>query len=455
MSPRILARIKESDAQFRALVEQQIAGIYIVRDDGTLVYVNPRFADMFGYSSAEVIGRPLLDFVVDAEKAAVAERLRALMAGGEKTKLFALTIKRKSGGTADILTHGALAAYEGRPAIVGVALDITERKRMEENLRVSEERFRLLIEEAPDAILVYDADRDRFVDANKTAERLFGCGRDELLRVGPQHFFTPEQPDGRQLEESIAENKERALAGTAMFFERRIRNAKGKDLLCEVRLVRLPSLGGRLIRASLVDISERKQAEQALRRSMEGTIQAIAGTVEMRDPYTAGHQQRVATLATAMAREVGLSEAQIEGIKVAGVIHDLGKINVPAEILSKPGRLSEAEFDLLKGHPQAGYDILKGIDFPWPIAKIVLQHHERIDGSGYPSGLVGEDMLIEAKILAVADVVEAMVTDRPYRPALGPEVALGEIEQGAGRLYDDAAVQACLKLFRERGFKFD
>ena len=125
------------------------------------------------------------------------------------------------------------------------------------------------------------------------------------------------------------------------------------------------------------------------------------------------------------------------------------------KILSKPGRLSEAEFDLLKGHPQAGYDILKGIDFPWPIAKIVLQHHERIDGSGYPSGLVGEDMLIEAKILAVADVVEAMVTDRPYRPALGPEVALGEIEQGAGRLYDDAAVQACLKLFRERGFKFD
>jgi len=449
------ARIMESEAQFRALVEQQIAGIYIARDDGTLAYVNPHFAEMFGYTSAEVIGRPLLDFVPDAEKVAVAASLRALKAGKAKSNQMALAIKRKNGGTADILAHRALAAYEGRPAIVGVALDITERKRMEEDLRLSEERFRLLIEEAPDAILVYDADRDRFVGANRTAERLFGCGRDELLRLGPRHFYAPEQPDGRLSEGSFAEHTERALAGAETFFERRIHNAKGKDLLCEVRLVRLPSLEGRLIRASFVDISERKQAEQALRRSMEGTIQALAGTIELRDPYTAGHHRRTATLAVAMAREMGLSEAQIEGIKVAGVIHDLGKINVPAEILSKPGTLSQAEFDLLKGHPQTGYDILKGIDFPWPIAQIVLQHHERLDGSGYPRGLVGEEMLIEAKILAVADVVEAMTSHRPYRPAPGVDVALAEIEARAGRLYDDAAVQACLRLFRERGFTFD
>ncbi|HXQ68525.1 MAG TPA: PAS domain S-box protein [Alphaproteobacteria bacterium] len=446
--------LKEEEAKFRALVEQQIAGIFIARDDGTYAYANPHFAELIGYTPAEVIGRPLLDFVVDADKAAVAASLRALTTGEVKSNQMALTVKRKNGGTADILTHRALATYEGRPAIVGVALDITERKRMEEDLRVSEERFRLLTEEAPDAILVYDADQGRFIDANRAADRLFGCGRDELLRVGPKHFYAPEQPDARPVEENFAEHIERALAGAETFFERWIHNAKGKDVLCEVRLVRLPSLEGRLIRGSFVDITERKHAEQALRRSMEGTIQAIASIVEARDPYTAGHQHRVAALAVAMAREMGLSEAQIEGIRVAGVIHDLGKINVPAEILSKPGRLSEVEFDLLKGHPRAGYDILKDIDFPWPIAQIVLQHHERIDGSGYPDGLIGEEMLIEAKILAVADVVEAMISHRPYRPALGVALALAEIERGAGRLYDNADVQACLRLFRERGFTF-
>jgi len=181
----------------------------------------------------------------------------------------------------------------------------------------------------------------------------------------------------------------------------------------------------------------------------------IASTVEVRDPYTAGHQQRVAQLAVAIAKEMRLPEDQVEGIKFAGVIHDLGKIKVPAEILSKPGKLSKAEFELLKGHPQSGYDILKAMDFPWPIAEIVLQHHERIDGSGYPDGLKGDETRVEARILAVADVVESMTSHRPYRPALDLDVALAEIDQGKGRIYDSAAVEACLKLFRADNFKFD
>ncbi|MGB9836315.1 MAG: HD domain-containing phosphohydrolase, partial [Candidatus Saccharicenans sp.] len=190
------------------------------------------------------------------------------------------------------------------------------------------------------------------------------------------------------------------------------------------------------------DISARKKAEQELRESWErlrrtlaGTIQAISATIEMRDPYTAGHQRRVAQLAEAISLEMRLPEAQIEGIKFAAEIHDIGKIYVPAEILSKPTKLTELEYTIIKTHPQAGYDILKNIEFPWPIAQIVLQHHERINGSGYPNGLKNGEILLEAKILAVADVVEAMSSHRPYRPSFGLDRALEEIRSNRGVLY--------------------
>ncbi len=189
--------------------------------------------------------------------------------------------------------------------------------------------------------------------------------------------------------------------------------------------------------------------EAILRKSLEDSIQAIAATVEMRDPYTSGHQKRVAELAVALGGEMGLSEERIHGLHLAGVVHDLGKISIPAEILSKPGKLTSLEFMIIKGHSQAGYEILKDIDFPWPIATLVWQHHERFDGSGYPQGLKGGDILLESSILAVADVVEAMGSHRPYRPTLGIDVALQEIERGRGIQYDPAVADACLKLFRE------
>ncbi|MFA7097437.1 MAG: HD-GYP domain-containing protein, partial [Gammaproteobacteria bacterium] len=188
--------------------------------------------------------------------------------------------------------------------------------------------------------------------------------------------------------------------------------------------------------------------------SMEATIQAVATTIEKRDPYTAGHQHRVALLSRAIALELGLPETQAHGIYLAGMIHDIGKIYVPADILSRPGKLIAEEFDLLKSHARVGYDILKDVDLPWPVAQIILQHHERCDGTGYPSGLGADQILLEAKILAVADVVEAMASHRPYRPALGLEAALEEIEKNRGILYDTAAADACLRLFREKGFGF-
>ncbi len=197
------------------------------------------------------------------------------------------------------------------------------------------------------------------------------------------------------------------------------------------------------------------QSEEKLKSTLVESITAIAATVELRDPYTAGHQLRVAEIARGIARELGWSEQQIEGLYLAGVVHDVGKIYVPAEILSKPGKLNEAEFNLIRLHPQAGYDILKGIEFPWPIAQFILQHHERQDGSGYPQGLKGDEILPEARLLMIADVIEAIASHRPYRPALGIEVALNEIEKNRGTLFDPQIADAALRLFREKGYQVD
>ena len=199
---------------------------------------------------------------------------------------------------------------------------------------------------------------------------------------------------------------------------------------------------------------ERETAIRRLYESLEDTVGAIASTIELRDPYTAGHQRRVAKLAVRIAGEMGLPEDQTRGIFLAGLIHDIGKINVPAEILGKPGELTPLERQFIRTHPQGGYDIIKGVEFPWPIAEAVLQHHERLDGSGYPRGLAAEAVIAEARILAVADVTEAITAHRPYRPALGLDAALAELEAGRGRLYDPAAVDACVNLFRNKGFAF-
>jgi putative nucleotidyltransferase with HDIG domain len=221
---------------------------------------------------------------------------------------------------------------------------------------------------------------------------------------------------------------------------------------------------GKLIAAieTLQDITDRNQAEEKLKDTLESlrkavgtTIQVMVSAVEARDPYTSGHQIRSANLARTIATEMGLSQEKIEGIRMAGSIHDIGKLSIPAEILSKPTKLSELEFSLIKEHAQQGYEMLKNVESPWPLAEIVYQHHERMDGSGYPRNLKGDEICMEARILAVADVVEAMASHRPYRPALGIDAALNEIEKNRGTLYDKAVVDTCLKLFREKGFKLE
>ncbi len=209
------------------------------------------------------------------------------------------------------------------------------------------------------------------------------------------------------------------------------------------------------------DISERKKAEEVLLQShnkllktMEDTISTIGKIAETRDPYTAGHQNNVSQIATFIAQEMKLPKDKIEGVRIASLIHDIGKISLPAEILNKPTKLTEIEFSLIKDHSQTGHDVLKSIDFPYPIAKIVLQHHERLNGSGYPHKLKDDEIILEARIIGIADVVEAMSSHRPYRPALGIDRAMEEISQNKGILYDPEVADACIRLFKEEEFKF-
>lgn len=203
-----------------------------------------------------------------------------------------------------------------------------------------------------------------------------------------------------------------------------------------------------------VDITALKNSFLRLQELMEETVNGLVSAVEKRDPYTAGHQRRVSLLASAIAIKMQLEKSQADGLRIAAIVHDIGKIYVPSEILSKPGKLTKAEFDLIKTHPQAGFEILSTINFPWPVAKIVLQHQERINGSGYPQGLKSNNILLEARIISVADVVEAIASHRPYRPSLGIEFALKEINSKKGILFDKQVVKACLDLFNNDEFTF-
>ena len=257
--------------------------------------------------------------------------------------------------------------------------------------------------------------------------------------------------------------KEIEHKGYVKDYEVKFRKSDGEQMTCLITSSgRLASNGSiREYQTIVRDVTEQNLNQQrlqetleTLRRNLNGVIQCVALVIEKRDPYTAGHQRRVTDLARAIAQEMGLSEGKRNAIRMAGILHDIGKISIPAEILSKPGRLTEIEFSLLKVHPHMGYDILKEIDWLYPVPEIVLQHHERMDGSGYPHCLSGEEIMMEARVLGVADVVEAMASNRPYRPAIGIDKALEEISKSRGILYDTDVVDACLKVFAEKGFEW-
>ncbi len=341
--------------------------------------------------------------------------------------------------------------------VIEYVRDITERKWAEEKVLESELRHRTTLDSMGDAIHVVGRDlrlvllNDRF----KQWCRELGLETELVGRTIFEAFpFLPEK---------VREEYDLVFqTGETLITEETSRVGE-REIITETRKIPILQVGGVAQVVTVVhDITKRKRAEEELRKSVEKlrqalweTIQAIALIIETKDPYTAGHQRRSTQLAEAISRELGLPEEQREGIRMAGFIHDLGKIAVPSEILSKPSPLNEIERAIIQNHVRAGYEILKTVEFPWPVAQVVLQHHERMDGSGYPSGLTGEGILLEARILAVADVVEAMASYRPYRPARGIEEAFREIAQGRDRLYDPQVVDACLKLFSEKGFSFE
>jgi PAS domain S-box-containing protein/putative nucleotidyltransferase with HDIG domain len=330
----------------------------------------------------------------------------------------------------------------------------------------SEKRYRLITERAADAMWTVDMNMQAtYISPSITP--LLGYSVQEAMAKPMREIFTPvsfKLATKLLKEELRVESKAQKDLARSRTLDLELVHKNGSLVPVEVKYTFLRDTRGRPVEVLAIarDISERKQALEEARqsterlvRAMEHAIQAMTIVVEMRDPHTAGHQQRATQLACAIAKEIGLSKEQISGLRLAGLIHDIGKVRVPAEILMNPDGLSEPEFMMIRAHPRLGYEILRTIDFPWPVAQIVLQHHERMNGSGYPSGLSGEDIIMEARILGVADVVDAMASHRPYRAALGIDKALAEISQNKGVLYDSKVVDACLTLFRDKKFKFE
>lgn len=326
---------------------------------------------------------------------------------------------------------------------------------------------------------VYSLDPDGTITSwSKGAERILGYDEEEAVgqsvsMILPEGFLERELDMLKTLEEDgiitrhqtrrVRKGGEEFPAEASMTLLKRPGGSVGgmlvvlRDMTKQVRieeeLERVHKESESLVKEGTSGGVGAQEEFERMKSSASATVRALAAVAERRDPYTANHQRRVSHLARAIAVEMGLPEQQVEGIRIAGILHDTGKVAVPSEILSKPGKLSEFEFGIVKAHPKADFGIIEGVEFPWPVADTVLQHHERIDGSGYPSGLKGDNILLEARILAVADVVEAMASHRPYRPARGIDAALEEIRSGKGRLYDPEAADACCRLFEEKHYE--
>jgi PAS domain S-box-containing protein/putative nucleotidyltransferase with HDIG domain len=343
----------------------------------------------------------------------------------------------------------------GRERAQALVAESSQRQETEEELARARQHQEMILNSVGEGILGLDRER-RITFANPAAARMLGYEPEEMVGRSSDMVCLFSQPDGRPFPETecpfhatLQDGKVRGLEGVFWRHDDTCFPAEGNS----TAITEDGQISGAVI--TFWDISERRRTEEALRRAFEGAVKALAQTVEARDPYTAGHQLRTTDLAWAIAYEMNLSQDRLETLRIASSLHDIGKIKIPAEILSKPTRLTSTEFQLIKMHPTVGYEIVKAVEFPGEVAEIIAQHHERLDGSGYPLGLKGEEILPEARILAIADVVEAMVSHRPYRPGLGIDQALEEIARNRGVLYDPQVVDVCLRLFSENKFSFD
>ena len=454
---RDITQRKQAEELFEALSVSSPIGVYILSDK-KFEFVNPQLRSYLGYTDEELLGKESLGLVSEEDRGKVRESA-VRMLKGERTSPYEYRIVTKSGEARWVMETVTSIEYRGKRSTLGNLMDVTQRKEAEQALRDSEERFRHLIETTSD--LVWEVDENgRYTYVSPRIEHILGYRPDEV--VGKTPFDLMPFKEANRVAKTFAQ----AITSRQpiKFLENINLHKSGSSVVLESNGV--PFLDGngdiRGYRGIGRDITERKRAEeqlqvsfQKLEKTLDGVIMAITSMVETRDRYTAGHQKRVTRLACAIAEEMGLSEDQTQMIRMAGLLHDLGKLFIPTEILCKPGQLTDIETAIIKTHPQAGYDILKNIEFPWPIAQIVAQHHERLDGSGYPLGLSGGEIHLEARILAVSDVVEAMSSHRPYRPALGLDKALKEIVNNKATLYDPDVVEACVRLFVDKKFRLD
>jgi PAS domain S-box-containing protein/putative nucleotidyltransferase with HDIG domain len=448
----------ESDANYRALFENNGMATALVDERLTILLVNHAFESLSGYRKDHLENRVnWMQLVLAADCTDMHKHCVSCSSMPISTNSHCIfRLIRMDGQIRDAFMTFSTMPQSGKNIIS--ILDVTENVRDKDELRNREERYRSMLEEMDEAYVELDQ-AGNITYVNEAACSQSGYTKEELIGMNYRRY-TPEdkieqyiaifsgvmssgKPVYRQPVENIRKDGSRAYLESSMFA---LRDEKGE-------------ING--LHGVSRDVTAHKESEkrleksfEALRKTLDGSVQAMAKIVEMRDPYTSGHQVRVAELATAMAWDMKLPDDTITCIRTAAILHDIGKMYVPSSILSKPGKLTEAEFNIIKMHAQGSCDILSSIDFPWPIATIVAQHHERMDGSGYPKGLTAAEILPEAKILAVADVVEAMSSHRPYRPALGVRKAVAHIIQKRGQLYDEDAVDSCLRLYRKRALKF-
>jgi PAS domain S-box-containing protein len=448
---------RESEEKYRLVIDGASEGIVLLDLKGNIEEINPKALELSGYEKQDLVGKNFVELLpsLRLDIASVPRAFKDIITGGHLPQRE-WTITNREGEQITFIAHHSLVRKAGR--IVGLSVileDVTDRKRAESELLESEQKYRILVEQSLQGMVVAQGTPPRLVYANKALADITGYTVDELLSLSSEEIAGLIHPEDREM---FLQRYRQRLNGqpTPPHYEFRAIRKDGQVRWLELHASRIDYAGKPAVQAVFVDITAHKQAESELRESYDivrktllGTVNALAAAVEKRDPYTAGHQRRVSELAAAVARELGLPPYQTTGIHIAGMIHDVGKIYIPTEILSKPSRLSEIEMMMVRTHPQAGFDVLKSVDFPWPVADIVLQHHERMNGSGYPRALAGEDISLEARILAAADVVEAMASHRPYRPAHPLEKALEEIVANKGVLYDPDVVDAIVKLITE------
>jgi PAS domain S-box-containing protein/putative nucleotidyltransferase with HDIG domain len=448
--------LRESEERYRELVEKAGAAILIDDREGRFKYCNKRLADLFGYTLDEMQTKEIRSIIHPDDIDRVLKIHQARVDGKKVPSKYEFVGKKKNGDMMYLDIDAVALKEHGR--IVGTRSyiwDITQRKKIEEDIRSSEERLKLLFEYAPDGYYLSDL-RGIFLDGNRAAEEMTGYRKEELIG---KNFARAKLLAVDQLPKALALLARNALGQPTGPDEFILTRKDGSKTIVGIRTFPVKINGQTVVLGIARDITDYKRTQDELRRSyermqkvLEDTINALTSAVEKRDPYTAGHQHRVARLVDAIADKMRLPDNQKKGLHVAALVHDIGKINVPAGILNKPSGLSDAEFALVKDHVLVGYDILRTIEFPWPVAEIVLEHHERMDGSGYPKGVKGSEIMLEARILAVADVVESMLAHRPYRPARGMADAVKEITTYKRKIYDAKVVNACLKVLKDRQF---